>query len=224
MSFLKNTTSTRYDVHSLQYVGRWTLYSLLNCCPCLFTIARAVTQRRTHLPCFLWQLCSLETEPCPCIHTYDIIWHWSSCLLTPPPLLPLPSFAPPSPCLQVGGLTESAKSCCVFLPSAVCWPLCLFFSPKCFLYSFIITSAFLFTLHWFFSLSSISPCLSLSPSPSHTHSIVNFNLRAGLNGTIRERSMLLIWMPVNLDLSVRHERRKKITLHHQANTSANALK
>lgn len=71
-----------------------------------------------------------------------------------------------------------------------------------------ITSAislFLFTLHLLsslfhpsppasFFLFRCSPCLSLSFAfiLSLPHSIVNFNLRAGLNGTIRERSMLLI--------------------------------
>lgn len=73
-------------------------------------------------------------------------------------------------------------------------------------------------------LSSLSAALSLSLILFLSHSIVNFNLRAGLNGTIRERSMLLIWMPAHLDLSVPHQRRKKNhSFHPQANTSANTL-
>lgn len=78
------------------------------------------------------------------------------------------------------------------------------------------------TFHLLFFLSHPSPPVSfflfaaLHASPSLilflSHSIVNFNLRAGLNGTIRERSMLLIWMPAHLDLSVPHQRRKKKSL------------
>ena len=63
-----------------------------------------------------------------------------------------------------------------------------------------------------FSLLSLSLSPSFSLILSLPHSIVNFNLRAGLNGTIRERSMLLIWIPVHLDLGVPHQRRRKKSL------------
>lgn len=79
-----------------------------------------------------------------------------------------------------------------------------------------ITSA----LSLYSSLSMFSPPLFSPPSPplpvwcspcvSHSlpQSIINFNLRAGLNGTIRERSMLSIWMPARLDLGIPHRRRR----------------
>lgn len=76
-----------------------------------------------------------------------------------------------------------------------------------------------FTLHFpcFFSTSFLPTappppplpvCCSLCVSPSLPQSIINFNLRAGLNGTIRERSMLSIWMPARLDLGIPHQRRR----------------
>lgn len=63
----------------------------------------------------------------------------------------------------------------------------------------------------FFSNPSSSAALHAFFILFLSHSIINFNLRAGLNGTIREHSMLLIWMPAHLDLGIPHQRRKKIT-------------
>lgn len=73
-----------------------------------------------------------------------------------------------------------------------------------------------FTLHFpcFPLLFSPPPppfLVCCSPYVSHSlpQSIINFNLRASLNGTIRERSMLSIWMPAHLDLGIPHQRRRR---------------
>lgn len=187
----------------------------------------------THAPCSLWQLSGLAARLSLSVHPYDIIWHWSSCLLSPPSLLPLPSSSPPFLCSQPGIDGGKDGECQTLFCALVCsvypgtrisslsadqFPIFLF------LYSFIYVSTLpsAFLLHFplvICSFSSISPCLflfaalhvSLSCSLVLflSHSIVNFNLWAGLNGTIRERSMLLIWMPTHLDLSVPHQRREK---------------
>lgn len=72
-----------------------------------------------NLPAFL--ALGLAALLCPFTHPYDIIWHWSSCHLSPPCLLPLPSSCPPFPLLPArDGSSERRRE-----PS----PL-LFFSPR----------------------------------------------------------------------------------------------
>lgn len=201
--------------------------------------ACASTQMHRHLPCSLRQLSSLAARLCLSAHPYDIIWHWSSCLLSPPCLLPLPSSSPPFLCSQPGmdGGKDGASQTLFCVPACSMYPDTSIsslsagqFQYSCFqvfsLFFYLpITSAFSlsspFTTCYLFFLIHLpclcpcfccSPCLSLSLIPFLPHSIINFNLWAGLNGTIRERSMPLIWMPVHLDLGVPHQRRKKITL------------
>lgn len=77
-------------------------------------------------------------------------------------------------------------------------------------FSHLPSSLSFFTLHFLSFPPILSPLpVCWSPSVSHSlpRSIINFNLRAGLNGTIRERSMLLIWMPARLDLGTPHQRK-----------------
>lgn len=81
------------------------------------------------------------------------------------------------------------------------------FLSECFLTYHHLSHSLLFTLSFSPILSPLPVCWSPSVSHSLPHSIINFNLRAGLNGTIRERSMLLIWMPARLDLSTHHQRK-----------------
>lgn len=130
---------------------------------------------------------------------------------SPPSALPLSSFLllPARITKREGRDISFFFVCCCQLTSFENPFIKLFFSP---LNSFIY-----FTLHLF--LLSVSSCnffLSAAPlSSSFSCAIVNFNLRAGLNGTIRECSMLLIWMPAHLDLTIQHrstEGWKKITL------------
>lgn len=198
-------------------------------CSCVYITLCVSTQMHTYFPCSLWQLSGLAARPCLSAHPYDIIWHWSSCLLSPPSLLLLPSSSPPSLCSQPemdGGKDGECQTLFCFHACSVYPDTSIsllstdqfqhsYFQVFSLFFCLPITSAFsLSSPLVIFSFSSISPCLfpPFCCSRSLSHSIVNFNLRAGLNGTIRERSMLLIWMPAHLDLSVPHQRRKKITL------------
>lgn len=176
------------------------------------------------LPTFL--VLGLAALWCPFTHPYDIIWHWSSCHPSPPCLLPLPSSCPPFPLLPArDGSSERRRE-----PS----PLLFFFAQaqtaaprqsagssiflsECFLTYHLHSQSLLFTFRVFFSTSFLPTappppplpvCCSLCVSHSLPQSIINFNLRAGLNGTIRERSMLSIWMPARFDLGMPHQRRR----------------
>lgn len=87
------------------------------------------------------------------------------------------------------------------------------FLYECFLTYHLRSQSLLFTFPVFFHLFSLPPPLPVCCSPRVSHSlpqsIINFNLRAGLNGTIRERSMLSIWMPARFDLGIPHQRRRR---------------
>ncbi len=220
-----------YGKWNILYVRCWHLVICLSkcvySCLCIYT----------NVPCSLRQLSGLAARPCLSAHPYDIIWHWSSCLLSPPSLLPLPSSSPPLRCSQPGmdggrdGVCQTlscvlARS--VYSDTSISSLSTYQFQYSCFqvfssFFYLPITSAFslssplstcyvFYLIHLtFFPTLCCFPCLSLSlyPPPSFSRSIVNFNLRAGLNGTIRERSMLLIWMPAHLDLGIPHQRKKK---------------
>lgn len=177
----------------------------------------------------VWQLSGLAAQPCLSAHPYDIIWHWSSCLPSPPFRLPFSSHCPPLLCFQPAVDGEQRWSVpstpfvsCFsgyvrpdagrsYLPARhfhsffkrfplsthrLC-PLVFPLHSLCCFVPFRYPRLFLFTA----LCAALILFLSLTP-------IVNFNLRVGLNGTIRERSMLLIWMLVHLDLNVPHPRRK----------------
>lgn len=77
----------------------------------------ASTQMHIYSPCSLWRSKNLAAKLCLSAHPYDIIWHWSSRLLSPPSLLPLPSSSPPILCFQPG-MKGRAEECqtgfCVF--------------------------------------------------------------------------------------------------------------
>lgn len=163
----------------------------------------------------------LAARSCPFTHPYDIIWHWSSCHPSPPCLLPLPSSCPPFLCFRPGTARDASSerrrepNSLVFSARRkqqllVCRWASVFSFPSVFS---PITSA----LCLYSSLSVFSPlfsphrlpvCCFLCVSHFLPQSIINFNLRAGLNGTIRERSMLSIWMPARLDLGIPHQMRR----------------
>lgn len=69
---------------------------------CIQQSAWLYLRKCAFLPRCVWQLSGLAAPPCLSAHPYDIIWHWSSCLLSPPSLLPLPSFSPPLLCSRPG--------------------------------------------------------------------------------------------------------------------------
>lgn len=138
---------------------------------------------------------------------------------------PLPSSCPPFLCSWPGlehqtGCLSQNLFCFQIHTEALQQPTPVFSFLSVF--STTITSLILYS-----SLSPFPPILSplpfcWSPSVSHSlpQSIINFNLRAGLNGTIRERSMLLIWMPARLDLGTPHRRKggeekSKHSFHHR---------
>lgn len=153
---------------------------------------------------------ALVARLCPFTHPYDIIWHWSSCHPSPPCLLPLPSswkdhrkdgvsqtlscfFAQRKQQLSVSQRAPAFSFQNVFSP----------ITSTLSLYSSLSVFFPLFSAH---RPPSLPVCCSPCVSHSLPQSIINFNLRAGLNGTIRERSMLSIWMPARLDLGIPHQR------------------
>lgn len=167
----------------------------------------------------------LAARSCPFTHPYDIIWHWSSCHPSPPCLLPLPSSCPPFLCSRPGtdhqkdGVSQTLS---YFLAQAQTAAPCQstgssIFLSECFLTYHLRSQSLLFTFRVFppFFSPHRPPPLPVCCSPCVSHSlqsIINFNLRAGLNGTLRERSMLSIWMPARLDLGIPHQgRRGKIS-------------
>lgn len=133
-------------------------------------------RRRTWLCSGLYR-CSLAAWSCPFSHPYDIIWHWSSCHLSPPYLLPLPSSCPPFLCSWPG--LEHQKDC--LSPNLFCFqihteapqqpaPVFSFLS----VFSPTITSLILYSwLSLFFphlissSCLLVSKCLSFSSSVHH---------------------------------------------------------
>lgn len=153
----------------------------------------------TYLAYSLWQ----AWQPgcvCPLIHM--IIFGIDRTAFYP---LPFSSLCPPPLLLSSApsqGWMERKIECAktsffvlFFTMSATCNLASLVFF-KCFLLSTFHLCPTVFSLH-VLSFLSISPyffLLLLSFILFLSHSIVNFNLRAGLNGTIREGSMLLIWM------------------------------
>ncbi len=149
-------------------------------CVCIYPYA--------HTLCSLWQLSGLAARPCLSAHPYDIIWHWSSCLLSPPSLLPLPSSSPPFLCSQPGmdggkdGECQTlfcVLACSVYPDTSISSLSADQFQYSCFwvfsvFFYLPITSAFnlpLSTCYFFFliqlppvsfSLFCRSPCLSVS--------------------------------------------------------------
>lgn len=166
---------------------------------------------------FVLILGGLATQPCLSSNPYDIIWHWSSCLPSPPSLLPLPTFFPPFLCFQPRmdeGEDEECQNllCVVALPAVSPDTSISSFSPdhsqfpffwhNIYAFIYLLHPSEAFALHFPLIIIISLPSISLTSfflfasRPSDilfpSHSIINFNLRVELNGTVRERSMLLI--------------------------------
>lgn len=181
---------------------------------CVFIDASAHTHKHNCLAVHHRPVVWLPSRVCPLIHM--ILFGIDRAVINP---LPFSSLCPPPLLLSsapgqgwMARNIECAKPSFVFHPDTTISSLSAGKTPNFSfqVFSFICLPPLLsvFPLHFpcFFLFFNLSPpassCLLLSVSLILSHSIINFNLRAGLNGTIRGRSMLSIWMPAHLDLSI----------------------